>query len=96
MEDPLDLVKANRAQKGRWRLGEKAGGNPLIAFIKKARSANEWTQTELALRANLSTHTIRNIEQGSQKAKIETLNKILACFGYELGAVKKTGGGGKQ
>ncbi|MFT7620824.1 MAG: DNA-binding XRE family transcriptional regulator [Planctomycetota bacterium] len=90
MEDPLDLVKARQPKKGRVRLGKKAGNSRLVAFIKKARSANEWTQAELALRAGVSTHTIRNIEQGSQKAKIETLNKILSCFGFELGAVKKS------
>ncbi len=45
------------------------------------------TQEELAKRAGVGLRFIRDLEQGKETLKTDTLNKVLKLFGKTLGPV---------
>jgi len=63
----------------------------LISFIKKQRKLNKMTQRDLAEKAGVGIHFIRDLEQGKKTLRMEKVNQVLALFGMELGPVKKQG-----
>lgn len=56
----------------------------LIQQIKTLRKSNKITQQQLAELANVPFATINRLENGKANPTMETLNKILDVFGYEL------------
>lgn len=56
-------------------------------FVKENRRQAGLTQTQLALKAGVGLRFVRDLEQGKQSLRTDTLNKVLALFGKRLGPV---------
>jgi y4mF family transcriptional regulator len=61
--------------------------NIISDFVKKRRKEAELTQVELASKAGVGLRFVRDLEQGKQTLRTDTVNKILALFGKCLGPV---------
>lgn len=61
------------------------------ALLKAERKRNHLTQEALALRAGVGLRFIRDVEQGKASLRLDTLNQVLALFGYEVGPVRTFG-----
>jgi transcriptional regulator with XRE-family HTH domain len=62
--------------------------------VRIARIARGWTQADLALRSDLSTRTITNIESGAIAVQLGFVLKVLWCLdliGDYAEAIKKVG-----
>ena len=59
----------------------------IIEFIKNKRKEHSLTQEDLAKRAGVGLRFIRDLEQGKESLKTDTLNKVLKLFGKTLGPV---------
>ena len=57
--------------------------------LKLERKRNNLTQEELALRAGVGLRLIRDIEQGKSTLRLDSLNKVLGLFGYEVAPVRR-------
>jgi len=69
----------------------------LIAFIKNQRKLNKMTQQDLAEKAGVGIHFIRDLEQGKGTLRMDKVNQVLAMFGKKLGPVdKQRGTGGEE
>lgn len=64
----------------------------LIAFIKNQRKLNRMTQQDLAEKAGVGIHFIRDLEQGKSTLRMDKVNQVLALFGKELGPVDRQRG----
>lgn len=58
-------------------------------FVKQKRKEAGLTQEEFALYSGLSIRFIRDLEQGKETCKMDTVNQALKMFGYELVPGKK-------
>jgi y4mF family transcriptional regulator len=58
--------------------------------LKLERQRNNLTQEALALRAGVGLRLIREIEQGKTTLRLDSLNKVLGLFGYEVAPVRRT------
>ena len=56
-------------------------------FVKTRRKELGLTQYDLAERAGVGIRVIRDLEQGRETLKANTLNKILKLFGKTIGPV---------
>jgi y4mF family transcriptional regulator len=56
-------------------------------FLKKMRKETGLSQLELAQKAGVGLRLIRDIEQGKKSIRLDTLNAVLALFGYCAGPV---------
>ncbi len=56
--------------------------------IKQLRRQEKMTQQDLADRAGVGIHFVRDLEQGKSTLRMDKVNDILFLFGEELGAVK--------
>lgn len=56
---------------------------------KAMRRISRLTQPEFAKHRGISLATLRKIESGKGSVNVETLNKIGAIFGLEIGFVKR-------
>lgn len=56
-------------------------------FVRSNRQKAKLTQVELAKKAGVGLRFIRDVEQGKQSPRTDTLNKVLKLFGAELGPV---------
>ena len=65
----------------------------LKAFVKRKRKEAKLTQPELAKKAGVGLRFIRELEQGKQTLRCDTVNFVLALFGAELGVVSKVESG---
>lgn len=63
--------------------------NAFSQFIKAERKRTGLTQEDLALRAGVGLRFVRDLEQGKASLRIDTLNRVLALFGYEVGPVRQ-------
>lgn len=62
--------------------------NKIISdFVKKERLKAGLTQVNLAVKAGVGLRFIRDIEQGKQSVRTDTVNKVLHLFGACLGPV---------
>lgn len=61
--------------------------NMISDFVKKRRKEAGLTQVELASKAGVGLRFVRDLEQGKQTLRTDTVNKILALFGKCLGPV---------
>lgn len=59
----------------------------IIEFIRNKRKELRLTQEDLAKRAGVGLRFIRDLEQGKESLKTNTLNKVLKLFGKTLGPV---------
>ncbi|HAH32300.1 MAG TPA: transcriptional regulator [Elusimicrobia bacterium] len=59
----------------------------IIEFIKSKRKDLGLTQEDLAKRAGVGLRFIRDMEQGKETLRTDTLNKVLRLFGKTLGPV---------
>ena len=59
----------------------------IIEFVKNKRKELNLTQEDLAKRAGVGLRFIRDLEQGKESLKTDTLNKVLKLFGKTLGPV---------
>lgn len=57
------------------------------SFVKERRKRLKLTQEDLALRAGVGLRFIRDLEQGKEALRTDTLNKVLRLFGKTLGPV---------
>lgn len=61
----------------------------LITFIKNQKKLNKMTQQDLAEKAGVGIHFIRDLEQGKSTLRMDKVNQVLALFGKELGPIDK-------
>lgn len=61
--------------------------NPVSVFIRKQRTHANITQKELAAKAGVGLRFVRDLEQGKESLRTDTLNKLLHFFGKQLGPV---------
>lgn len=61
----------------------------LVAFSKNQRKLNRMTQQDLAEKAGVGIHFIRDLEQGKSTLRMDKVNQVLALFGKELGPIDK-------
>ena len=61
----------------------------LITFIKNQRKLNNMTQQDLAEKAGVGIHFIRDLEQGKSSLRMDKVNQLLSLFCKELGPVDK-------
>lgn len=59
----------------------------IIEFVRNKRKELNLTQEDLAKRAGVGLRFIRDLEQGKESLKTDTLNKVLKLFGKTLGPV---------
>lgn len=59
----------------------------IIEFVRNKRKELNLTQEDLAKRAGVGLRFIRDLEQGKEALKTDTLNKVLKLFGKTLGPV---------
>jgi y4mF family transcriptional regulator len=56
-------------------------------FVKQQRKLAGLTQLELAAKAGVGIRFIRDLEQGKERLRTDTVNKVLSLFGKQLGVV---------
>lgn len=56
-------------------------------FIKKERKKAGLTQQELADKAGVGIHFVRDLEQGKTNLQTGKVNTVLYLFGYVLGPI---------
>lgn len=62
--------------------------NRIIAsFVRKRRKEEGLTQVELAAKAGVGLRFVRDLEQGKQSLRTDTVNKVLVLFGKCLGPI---------
>lgn len=61
----------------------------LVKFIKNQRRLNKMTQQDLAEKAGVGIHFIRDLEQGKSTIRMDKVNQVLSLFGKELGPIDK-------
>jgi transcriptional regulator with XRE-family HTH domain len=54
-------------------------------FVRRKRNERDLTQKELASYSEVSFTLVNRVENGDIKVQLQTLNKILNIFGYEVG-----------
>jgi len=59
----------------------------IIEFVRNKRKELGLTQEDLAKRAGVGLRFIRDLEQGKESLKTDTLNKVFKLFGKTLGPV---------
>ena len=60
----------------------------LSKHIKDLRRQENLTQQDLADRAGVGIHFVRDLEQGKSSLRMDKVNEVLKLFGEQLGAVK--------
>lgn len=61
--------------------------NLIGKFVRRRRKEAGLTQIELAAKAGVGLRFVRDLEQGKQSLRTDTINKVLALFGKCLGPV---------
>ena len=61
--------------------------NAIGDFVRVWRKEAGLTQIELAAKAGVGIRFIRDLEQGKQSLRTDTVNKVLVLFGKRLGPV---------
>jgi y4mF family transcriptional regulator len=56
----------------------------LSSFLKYHRKQAGLTQEQLASKAGVGLATVRDMEQGKQTLQLDSVNKVVALFGYEM------------
>lgn len=56
-------------------------------FVKSKRKERGLTQKDLAMRAGVGLRFIRDLEQGKETLRTDTVNKVLRLFGKTVGPV---------
>lgn len=64
--------------------------NNLSAFVKYHREQLELTQKQLAKKAGVGLRFIRELEQGKETLRLDTINQVLSLFGHEMRAEKNS------
>jgi y4mF family transcriptional regulator len=59
----------------------------LSQFVKKSRKNAGLTQQELADKAGVGIHFVRDLEQGKTNLQTGKVNTVLYLFGYTLGPI---------
>ena len=60
----------------------------LSKHIKDLRRQENLTQQDLADKAGVGIHFVRDLEQGKTTLRMDKVNDVLKLFGEELGAIK--------
>lgn len=63
--------------------------NKLIFFVKERRKLLKLTQKDLAKKAGVGLHFVRDLEQGKKTLRMDKVNHVLMLFGYQLGPIKE-------
>ena len=57
--------------------------NKIAEFVKTERKKAGLTQEEFALRSGLGLRFVRELEQGKETVRLDTVNQALGMFGME-------------
>lgn len=69
------------------RRGLDMGSYLIGEFVRLRRKEAGLTQAELAAKAGVGLRFIRELEQGKESLRTDTVNKVLVLFGKRLGPV---------
>ncbi len=61
---------------------------PFSQFLKEMRKKTSLTQQQLAYKAGVGLRFVRDVEQGKQSVRLDSLNTVLSLFGYCAGPVR--------
>jgi len=64
--------------------------------LRQLRKKRGLTQSELALQTGLSYSFINQVERGKQSVRLDSLSRLAAVFGFEIGLIKVTPVTGSQ
>lgn len=56
----------------------------IAEFVKKRRKRAKLTQVDLAKKAGVGLRFVRDLEQGKNSLRCDTVNQVLILFGSEL------------
>lgn len=56
--------------------------------LRQLRKDRGLTQSELALQTGLSYSFINQVERGKQSVRLDSLSRLAAVFGFEIGLIK--------
>ena len=62
----------------------------LSKYVKAMRKKYNLTQVELSEKSGVGLRLVRELEQGKQTLRLDTVNQILNLFGSEVGVVPMT------
>ena len=60
----------------------------LSQYLKEKRKLYALTQADVAEKAGVGIHFVRDIEQGKESLRLDKVNLVLALFGAELGPIE--------
>ncbi len=59
----------------------------IASFVRRRRKAHGLTQVELAELAGVGTRFVSEVERGKETLRLDTLRRVLAVFGKDVGLV---------
>lgn len=59
----------------------------LSSYVKSQRKILKLTQVDLSVKAGVGLRFVRDLEQGKQSLRMDTVNKVLKLFGKHLGPI---------
>jgi transcriptional regulator with XRE-family HTH domain len=65
-------------------------GNHFGKRLKDLRDARDWSQEQLARETNVSQVTIWNLETGRTQPRLDTIRKLAAALGVDVGDLFKS------
>lgn len=63
--------------------------NNISTFVKTNRKKLGFTQEQFAMYAGVSLSFLRSLEQGKENLELNSVNKVLKMFNYELGPIPR-------
>lgn len=59
-------------------------------YVRKQRKTYKLTQRDLADKSGVGIRFVRELEGGKPTLRLDTVNKVLALFGTQVGVVRAT------
>lgn len=72
----------------RQKIPNGRGVHPFIRWIWRRINLDEWSQEDLAIKAGVSSNTIRKWRRGERNPRISELEAVINAMGYRLKIVE--------